>query len=351
MYRPKANQERVDIPYIDIHNCHEAVKDGCLLTREGAPFVWAKPAHWLGEASEEIICPTFYQMRGAFEYKQLFCPLVEKLDETGKVVALVEDSSTPPALVDKQGLKYWARTRPAREIFELAAARYPRGCWLMSQGPEWNQPQILQYLDFNALLKLGAFLNGGSATGITLTILEIMIAISKKSDSRQNGWDSDIRGKVSGLGSAIRKWIAKSSLKKLGQGPKLHISGKVSTSHSMRVAPALIELQEPGKEPRLIEMPVVCFNPADDMVKLLNIREGDIVSFGRTPTVFRGYALARFSSEVAISGVEISAEQWALFNRGDGDGDPEDSRNDMKLMKCDQTVYELFKVKEEVEEE
>lgn len=346
MYRPKANEARADIPYVDVHNCHEAVEELGLMTKTGEPFPWAMPKHWKGEPNEEMVIPTFKQMRGAFEYKLLHCPLRQEEyqdSETGKTVKrMVEDDSSKPSLVDGNGLKYWARTRSAREIVEMAAARYPKGCWLMSRGPEQNMQPVLQYLDFNSLLKLGAFLNGGSATGISLQVVELMIAVSKKADKRENGWDSEIRGRISGLGGAIRKWIAKSSLKKLGQGPKVHVSGKVSTSHSMRVTPAIIEIQEEAQEPRVVEMPVVCFNPHDDMVKLLGISEGDIVTFGRTPTVFRGYALARFSEEVAIGGVEISAEQWALFNRGDGDGDPEDSRNDSKVMGINDEVQELF---------
>ena len=350
MYRPKANEARNDIPYIDVHNCHEAVDYIGLMTKTGEPFPWAMPKHWVGEATQEMVIPTFKQIRGAFEYKLLYCPLREeeyKDDEGNKMKRLVEDDSTKPSLVDKDGLKYWARTRSAREIVEMAAVRYPKGCWLMSRGSEQNMKPVLQYLDFNALLKLGAFLNGGSATGISLQVVELMIAVSKKADKRENGWDSDIRGRISGLGGAIRKWIAKSSLKKLGQGPKVHVSGKVSTSHSMWVTPAIIQIEEEGQEPRVVEMPVVCFNPYDDMVKLLGISEGDIVTFGRTPTVFRGYALARFSEEVAIGGVEISAEQWAIFNRGDGDGDPEDSRNDSELMGINDNVQELFFIKEE----
>jgi len=340
MYRPTANESRSDIPYIDIHHCHEGVDYLGLMDKQGEPFSLEKPKHWKGDW---VPFQSFKDMRGAFEYKLLHCPLVE--GEEG----MVRDDSTPPALVDKAGAQYWARTRPARELMELAALRYPKGCWLMSQGPEGNMPMVLQYLDFNALLKLGAFLNGGSATGITLQVIEILISISKRADKRENGWDSDIRGKVSGLGAAIRKWIAKSSLKKLGQGPKVHVSGKVSTSHSMRVTPALVQIEEKGKEPYTVEIPVMCFNPHDDMVKLLGIKEGDVVSFGRTPTVFRGYALARFSKEVAISGVEISAEIWALFNRGDGDGDPEDSRNDHEIMGISDDVQDLFFIKEDKE--
>jgi hypothetical protein len=332
MFRAKPNTARHDIPYIDVHHAHEGEKGFGpeALNREPFPFM---PS-------------SFKELRGAFEYKELYCPLQEVVStdpETGKkvVTALVEDTSTPPAIV-KNGLKYWARVRSARKIVEMAADRYPNGCWLRSRGPEGNMPEYLQYVDFSALLKLGAFLNGGSATGISLLIVEIMIAVSKKAVKRENGWDSDIRGRIQGLGGAIRKWIAKSSLKKLGQGPKVHISGKVSTSHSLRVAPVEILVQEDGKPDRVIEMPVVCMNPADDMVKLLRVKEGDIVTFGRTPMVYRGYALVRFSKEVAISGVEVSAEMWALFNRGDGDGDPEDTRNEMTLMGIDKDVYELI---------
>jgi hypothetical protein len=323
MYRAKGNEARQDIPYVDVHNGHEGEDRLGPMTGTGNPF----PA-FKGE--------TFKGLRGAFEYKLLYCPLVK---QGGKLVA---DTSTPPALTDKAGRLYWARVRPAREIVEMAADRYPNGVWLMSRGPEHNQTPIIQYLNFEAILKLGAFLNGGSATGISLLVLEIMIAISRKADGRENGWDSDMRGRVAGLGGMIRKWVAKSSLKKLGQGPKVHVSGKVSTSHSLRVAPVEILIQEEGKDDRVIEMPVVCLNPQDDMVRLLGVKEGDIVTFGRTPTVFRGYALCRFSPEVAISGVEVSAEMWALFNRGDGDGDPEDTRNEMVLMGVDEDAYELI---------
>ena len=35
MYRPKANEARNDIPYIDVHNCHEAVDYIGLMTKTG----------------------------------------------------------------------------------------------------------------------------------------------------------------------------------------------------------------------------------------------------------------------------------------------------------------------------
>lgn len=326
-YRPKGNDARNDIPYVNIHMCHEALAEEGPESKElgGAPFQFKPPAH-AANPGIDYIMPSYKDLRGAFEYKQLYCPLRQE----GK--RLVCDNSTQPTLTDKSGLVYWARTLPEREIMERAALRYPNGVWLYSTGSKGNQPMIKQYLDFNSLLKLGAFMNGGSATGLSLNIVQIMIAVSKKADKRENGWDSDMRGKLSGLGGQIRKWIQKSSKKKLGQGPKSKVSSKVATSHSLDHAPVDVIIKQEGKADQTVQMPVITINPDDDSVCLLHAKDGDIVSFGRTPMVYRGYALLKLCERTAIATTGISAEVWAQFNRGDGDGDPEDNQNDQELM-------------------
>lgn len=348
-YRPKGNDSRDDIPYINIHMCHEALADEGPETKElgGSPFQFNPPAH-AQAAGVDYIMPSYKDLRGAFEFKQLYCPLRQEGNR------LVCDESTQPALTDKNGLVYWARTLPEREIMERAAMRYPNGVWLYSTGSKGNQPMIKQYLDFNSLLKLGAFMNGGSATGLSLNIVQILIAVSKKADKRENGWDSDMRGKLSGLGGQIRKWIQKSSKKKLGQGPKNKVSSKVATSHSINHAPVEVLIKRPELPSAVmyklativptpvvmllqmpiavVELPVITINPDDDSLRLLHAKDGDIVSFGRTPMVYRGYALLKLSARTAIATTGISAETWAMFNRGDGDGDPEDNQNDQELM-------------------
>lgn len=326
-YRPKGNDAREDIPYINIHACHEALAEEGPETRtvDGTPFQFKPPAH-AANPGIEYLMPTYKDLRGAFEYKQLYCPLRQEGNR------LVCDDSTPPAITDKNGLVYWARTLPEREIIQRAADRYPNGVWLYSMGAKGNNPMVKQFLDFNSLLKLGAFMNGGSATGICLNIVQILIAISKKADKRENGWDSDIRGKLTGLGGQIRKWIQKSSKKKLGQGPKTKVSSKVATSHSIDHAPVDVIIKQEGKPDQTIQMPVITLNPDDDSVRMLHAADGDIVSFGRTPMVYRGYALLKLCARTAIATTGVSAEVWAMFNRGDGDGDPEDNENSQELM-------------------
>lgn len=318
------NTQRTDIPFVNVHWAHEQVDS------EGPLDVNGEPWNYL----------SYKDMRGAFEYKMLHCPV--KIEGKAKNKRVVPDYSTPPSL-EKGGLLYWARVRGAREIFELAKLRYPQGVWLYSKGAEGNLPLVFQYLDFHALLKMGAFLNGGSATGISLLIAEILISLSRKAEKRENGWDTDMRGRIKGLAGALRKWMQKSSLKKIGQGAKRSVSGKVTTSHGLRVSPLQILVEEPGKEDRTIELPVVAMNPTDDMVQLLKVKEGDIITFGRSPMVYRAYAIVRLHPEVAIGSVEISAEVWAVFNRGDGDGDPLDTRNEMLIMQVNEN-YELSKI-------
>ena len=340
-YRPKGNDARDDIPYINIHHCHENMADAGPETKElnNNPFMFEPPPH-AANAGADYIMPSYKQLLGAFEFKQLYCPLRQE----GQY--LVCDDSTPPALTDKNGLMYWARTLPEREIMERAAARYPNGVWLYSNGGKGNNPMIKLYMDFNSLLKLGAFMNGGSATGLSLNIVQIMISISKKADKRENGWDSDIRGKLSGLGGQIRKWIQKSSKKKLGQGPKTKVSSKVATSHSIDHASVDVIVQQEGKEDVTIQMPVITVHPDDDILRLLHAEDGNIVSFGRTPMVYRGYALLKVCERTAIGTTGISAEVWALYTRGDGDGDPNDDENTEELMlSTDDIGFEMELVK------
>lgn len=399
-YRPKGNDARDDIPYINIHHCHENMADAGPETKElnNNPFMFEPPIN-AANAGADYIMPSYKQLLGAFEFKQLYCPLKEVGE--GKNKRLVCDDSTPPVMTqtkapEKPGeftwpLVYWARTLPEREIMERAAARYPNGVWLYSTGGKGNNPMIKQFMDFNSLLKLGAFMNGGSATGLSLNIVQLMISISKKADKRENGWDSDIRGKLSGLGGQIRKWIQKSSKKKLGQGPKTKVSSKVATSHSIDHASVEVVIKRPELDSdwmyklvinapnplgmcklainvldvdwmyklaktvptavvmllqmpiavvvmllqmpiAVVEMPVITVHPDDDILRLLHAEDGDIVSFGRTPMVYRGYALLKVCARTAIGTTGISAEVWAQYNRGDGDGDPNDDENTEELM-------------------
>lgn len=289
-YRAAEDAEVVDelaIPRIDVHYSDMSSQDTVVL------------------GDEEY---TFEQLQGAFETLQIHCPLRK---EGG---ALVPDGEPTTKRGD---LMYWVDPLPGREILKRAAERYPMGVVLFSCGDSGTMPEVAQYIHFQTFLKLGAFLTGGSATGIVLKLVNMMIGISMKADNRPPRWDSMMRNQVSGLQGMIRNWVSKGGLKRIGRGGRILKACKVLTSHAPDVEPTPVEF-----EGKLYELPTARVNPNDDLVKVGGLKDGSIVGLTRTPMVGKFYAVLVHDDAVPVASVKVNAFTWARANRGDGDGDP-----------------------------
>lgn len=289
-----------NIPWIDIHFCD--------MTDESEVDVVI--------GGKRLEAHSFKTLHGAFETRMLHCPV--KFEEVNGKLACLMDGTPMQSINTKEGmLHYWVEILSGKEIVKRAAERYPNGVYLYSRGDNGQMEEYAQYINFGAIAKLGAFDVGGSATGITLTLVQFMISISMKKEARPARWDSGVRNLLTGIQGQIQAWVKAGTLKRIGRTGRVSHASKVLTSHSPLVEPSTILFD--GKE---YTLPTVLANPHDDLVRMGNYSEGEIVSISRAPMIAKFYGVIRFSEGVSIGHVEVSALIWALTNRGDGDGDP-----------------------------
>lgn len=71
-------------------------------------------------------------------------------------------------------------------------------------------------------------------------------------------------------------------------------------------------------------VPTIRMNADDDLVRAGSYREGDWVAVYRTPQIATIYGRLELvhDGSLGVGLVEVSAINWALATRGDGDGDP-----------------------------
>lgn len=291
---------------------------------------------------------------GAFETELVHCPVTfEEVD--GVVVCKpLCDSNTQQFATTKSAWpesyaselpngkfrEYFNRTTlDAKTILKKAAERYPYGTILTAKGREW----VEVYVDFNKLLRLGSFSAGGSATGIALRIVELMIAASRIPADRKNGYETELYNNLAGLSGMMQKWMSPSNVKKGIRGSKEGAGCKVMTSTAPKVqdarvyawlehkeAPACDVILVDGKivpdtsKAKMFRVPVACINPFDNAKNIANISQGCIVDVGRTPMVSTFMAILLDDHSVSLGHLEIAARYQGIVNHGDGDGDPVD---------------------------
>ena len=291
---------------------------------------------------------------GAFETQLVHCPVTFVEVDGVKVCKPLCDANTKqfattkaawPAsyaadLPDGKFREYFNRTTlDAKTILKKAAERYPYGTVLTAKGKD----NVQGFIDFSRILRLGSFSAGGSATGIALRIVELLVASTVAPADRKNGYEGEIYSSLSGLSGMMQKWMGPSNMKKGIRGSKNGAGCKTMSSTAPKVqdariyywanhkaAPACDVTLVDGKfvpdtsTAKVFTMPVACINPNDHAKQIANIWEGCIVDVGRTPMVATFMALLLEDESVSLGHLEIAARYQGIVNHGDGDGDPID---------------------------
>jgi hypothetical protein len=300
---------------------------------------------------------------GAFETQLVHCPVTFVEVDGVKVCKPLCDANTKQFATTKAAWsasyaaelpngkfrEYFNRTTlDAKTILKKAAERYPYGTVLTAKGKD----NVQVFIDFGRILRLGSFSAGGSATGIALRIVELLVASAVVPADRKNGYEGEIYSSLSGLSGMMQKWIGPSNMKKGIRGSKDGAGCKTMSSTAPKVQDARIyywpqltikdnedkDVKVPVCNIKLVNgkfvpdistakvftMPVACINPNDHAKQIANIWEGCIVDVGRTPMVATFMALLLEDESVSLGHLEIAARYQGIVNHGDGDGDPID---------------------------
>lgn len=291
---------------------------------------------------------------GAFETQLVHCPVTfVTTDGVTKCLPLVDADTKQFATSRAAWPASWSEDLPKvnswREFFNRttldpktilrkAAERYPFGTIVYANGRDC----VESFIDFNAILRLGSFSAGGSATGIALRIVELLVNSSRVPSERAQGYEGEIYKSLAGLSGMMLKWMSPSNMKKAIRGSKDGAGCKVMTSTAPKVQDARIYYwaANNGKAcdvvlvdgnfvpdlttAKVFTMPVACINPRDNAKEIAGIFEGAIVDVGRTPMVATFLAVVLEDSSVSLGHLEIGARYQGLVNHGDGDGDPVD---------------------------
>lgn len=188
-----------------------------------------------------------------------------------------------------------------RDLLERFRKRFPQGLTLTNVV---GHPLVT--LRFDALCELGALMPGGAATGIALSVLELLHHMHVDR-AGQRGWESHLLRLVGIVREGAVAWAtkAKASLGTVTKTRKVALGLKVKTTFSRNLAS-----DEVG------------FNPMDPLVLEGKVKSGSYALVGRPPmiSVFGGKVV--LTSECPIGMVLVKAHLWSLGNEGDGDGDP-----------------------------
>jgi len=268
-------------------------------------------------------CTDIVALQGAFIHYSLYCPLkrIKTKDTDGKAqYQFMADSDVAGKLEVNYGgsvCYVWKRSLTSKEVLQQAAIRYPQGALITTEDEVQGVTPNL-YVDFDAVLKTGAFTASGAATGFALNLTNFLVSMSKKAVEKGRVRDEAKfrkygRNQIAGLQGQLREMEREGLIKKLGKSAPTKQGSKVQSTHS---APYIYS--EHGI------IPVFMLNPEDEVVQAGNYRTGDFVSISRTPMVAKAYGVLVLSTSVAIGHLDISGKVFALSNRGDGDGDPVD---------------------------
>ena len=260
------------------------------------------------------------EVQGAFEHYVLYCPLKQVVDEeSGEIISVVMDDEVNGGKKFKLGNDIcwvWRRNLTAKEVIQKAALRYPNGAQIVGEEVQGVTSSLL--VDFDDVLKTGAFTRSGAATGFALTLANFLVVISKPSVSgAQLRVEADFkkygRNQIAGLQGQLREMQKAGIIKRVGKTAPTKQALKVQSTHT---APYLYT--EWGT------IPVFMINPLDDIVREGGYKTGDFVSISRTPMIAKCYGVIILSWDVAIGHLDVCGLMFATSNRGDGDGDPVD---------------------------
>lgn len=196
-----------------------------------------------------------------------------------------------------------------RQLLDRFATTYPNGVDIVAQN---NGNEVSLHINGKALSAFGTF-SGASATGIMLDLLTLLAYATDKGVEDQSGLDSKIYSMTAKVSRGLRTWCdtmvkSKGILKSMARAGDV-VVGKVKTSYS----PLLHSADG---------VPVILMHPDCPMVRMLDVKEGQVIGIQRTPMGFVLCGRVKFSTTDAfIAHYTVNPLLWHAVNEGDADGD------------------------------
>ena len=196
-----------------------------------------------------------------------------------------------------------------RKLLDRFAIVYPNGVDIVAQN---NGNEVSLHINGKALSAFGAF-SGASATGIMLDLLTLLAYVTDEEVEDQSGLDSKIYSMTAKVSRGLRTWCntmveSKGILKSMARAGDV-VVGKVKTSYS----PLLHSADG---------VPVILMHPDCPMVRMLGVKEGQVIGIQRTPMGFILCGRVKFSTTDAfIAHYTVNPLLWHAVNEGDADGD------------------------------
>ena len=196
-----------------------------------------------------------------------------------------------------------------RKLLDRFAIVYPDGVDIIAQN---NGNEVSLHINGKALSAFGTF-SGASATGIMLDLLTLLAYVTDEGVEDQSGLDSKIYSMTAKVSRGLRTWCntmveSKGILKSMARAGDV-VVGKVKTSYS----PLLHSADG---------VPVILMHPDCPMVRMLGVKEGQVIGIQRTPMGFILCGRVKFSTTDAfIAHYTVNPLLWHAVNEGDADGD------------------------------
>lgn len=196
-----------------------------------------------------------------------------------------------------------------RQLLDRFATTYPNGVDIVAQN---NGNEVSFHINGKALSAFGTF-SGASATGIMLDLLTLLAYATDKGVENQSGLDSKIYSMTAKVSRGLRTWCntmvkSKGIMKSMARAGDV-VVGKVKTSYS----PLLHSADG---------VPVILMHPDCPMVRMLDVKEGQVIGIQRTPMGFILCGRVKFSTTDAFAAhYTVNPLLWQAANEGDADGD------------------------------
>lgn len=208
------------------------------------------------------------------------------------------------------------KKRNGKELMNYMSKQFPNGLVLQGTVDGNVDPYCSLYLIPDAIMAFGGFGTGGSAQGVSLEIISLIIALAQGSEAGDtNGFESAASQELYRVAGAVKAWAgtkgvmtSASVLKRLSKTAAFGTTGKVQTCH-------LPHMQSKGL------LPVVVLHPDCAMVVEGGYKQGDVVLVQRVPMTSFLFCEVRISEKGAVAYAQLLPHVWAMSNEGDTDGD------------------------------
>lgn len=196
-----------------------------------------------------------------------------------------------------------------RALMKALEKAFPTGLILSAV---YNDNDSFLYIKPNVLSRMGTFF-GKSASGISLDVVSFFHYLLDDGMEKDTGVDQTLYSWVEKLKKSVEAWMDSMSksdgvMKKLGRTSKCLVNGKIKTTYHPEIEPT-------------DGLPTIVLHPHCAMVKLLDVKDGDIVGIGRTPMPFVTSCVIKLSKTGRVGHVMAAPSIWSAGNEGDSDGD------------------------------